>query len=526
MRASDPGSSGCSGFPVPLAGLDDQLQSIDSHDLQRTACRNFGAGAPRRPGLALRVGNSTRRDQGLGHAPGANQGDHRHRLAPAAGAWPATRERCRRRRQATARPRRQQPRADRDPIASSSGFTPVHSAKAPSTIEITPPTVSRPNEVTSAPARSSPMPSRISSSPPTFSGRLFEPMKASTSAIAPGGPVKKFGWNSSAEDAVEADGEQDEGDVRVGEQVQEALADVHAHVADRQAGQLAAAAGPRTRRRGRRPAGRESICGEQVAHRRWRRGPPPAAPWPPHRRPRRWPRRAPPTRPSRHCGRGASARSLDHGRVRVVDLLRQRVGQVRAPAADHGGGANGRRWRHGGHVAGEGDEGGGAAGLGAFGRHVGDHREAGCPGWPAGSDPCWSARRPASRSRSATAAAPPSAAAGQPLLDVGGVDLVDDALAAGAARRGRPPRRRVSPARACPGGARRTPRARRSATMARVYASPRSRARSTSPSSSAATSCDHVSSLDHAAATSAGLAIRPVCFSVSRIRTGRLRQRR
>ncbi len=41
------------------------------------------------------------------------------------------------------------------------------------------------------------MPSRISSSPARFSGRLLEPMKASTSAMTPTGPEKKFGWNSS-----------------------------------------------------------------------------------------------------------------------------------------------------------------------------------------------------------------------------------------------------------------------------------------------------------------------------------------
>ena len=42
------------------------------------------------------------------------------------------------------------------------------------------------------------MPMRISSRPPTLSGSAFEPMKASTIAIAPRMPEKKFGWNSSA----------------------------------------------------------------------------------------------------------------------------------------------------------------------------------------------------------------------------------------------------------------------------------------------------------------------------------------
>ena len=42
------------------------------------------------------------------------------------------------------------------------------------------------------------MPTSTSSRPPTFSGSAFEPMKATTSAIAPRIPEKKFGWKSSA----------------------------------------------------------------------------------------------------------------------------------------------------------------------------------------------------------------------------------------------------------------------------------------------------------------------------------------
>jgi hypothetical protein len=82
--------------------------------------------------------------------------------------------------------------------ASSPGWTPVHRANAPSTNETTPPTVSSPKLVITASSANSPTPMRISSSPPTLSGSAFDPISATTIAMAPRIPEKKFGWNSSA----------------------------------------------------------------------------------------------------------------------------------------------------------------------------------------------------------------------------------------------------------------------------------------------------------------------------------------
>ena len=197
--------------------------------------------------------------------------------------------------------------------------------------------------------------------------------------------------------------EQDEGDVRVGQQVEGLLADVHAARRGSAGRTACGSGGPRgVEAPRRRPGGRVSICGEQrcagirgdevddrrrhgrrsaaeafalaaVAHRRL--GPV-----------------------------GVTAVRLgqvaDDGRVRVVDLLRQRVGQLRAAAARRPMPRRCGRWRHGGHVAGEGDEGRGARRLRApVGRHVGDDRDRAAQDRLHDPHPCWSARRRASRSR-------------------------------------------------------------------------------------------------------------------------------
>ena len=72
--------------------------------------------------------------------------------------------------------------------------------------------------------------SPINSSPATFSGRLPKPMKArmiDDSAQDAGDPV---GILELEQQAVEADREQDERDIRVGQQVQERLQWVHRQV--------------------------------------------------------------------------------------------------------------------------------------------------------------------------------------------------------------------------------------------------------------------------------------------------------
>ena len=64
---------------------------------------------------------------------------------------------------------------------------------APSTKQISPPTVSRPWLVTVVSRMNSRTASPIRISPATLSGRLPKPMNARINAIAPSVPVTKFG---------------------------------------------------------------------------------------------------------------------------------------------------------------------------------------------------------------------------------------------------------------------------------------------------------------------------------------------
>ena len=64
-------------------------------------------------------------------------------------------------------------------------------------------------------------------SPATLRGRLPKPMKARRMQIAPRIPVDEVRVLDLEDQPVEADREQDEGDVGVGEQVEEPLEGVH-----------------------------------------------------------------------------------------------------------------------------------------------------------------------------------------------------------------------------------------------------------------------------------------------------------
>ena len=106
----------------------------------------------------------------------------------------------------------------------------VYSAAAPSTKPTRPPMASRPWLVTVNSSTNSTMARPISSRPAMLSGRLPKPMKARMIAKRAQDAGHEVRVLELEEQAVEADREQDEGDVRVGQQVQEGLERVHRHL--------------------------------------------------------------------------------------------------------------------------------------------------------------------------------------------------------------------------------------------------------------------------------------------------------
>ena len=108
----------------------------------------------------------------------------------------------------------------------------VYSAAAPSARQTRPPMVSRPWLVTVSSRTKRMTASPMSSRPPMLRGRLPKPMKARMMARAPSDAGHEVGVLELEEQAVEADHEQDEGDVGVGQQVQEALERAHRRLLD------------------------------------------------------------------------------------------------------------------------------------------------------------------------------------------------------------------------------------------------------------------------------------------------------
>ena len=114
----------------------------------------------------------------------------------------------------------------------------VYSANAPSTKQIRPPTNSRPWLVTVNSSTNRTIARPISSRPATLSGRLPKPMNARISAIAPEDAGHEVGALELEDQPVEADRQQDERDVRVGQQVEDRLERVHRQLDERGVGDV------------------------------------------------------------------------------------------------------------------------------------------------------------------------------------------------------------------------------------------------------------------------------------------------
>ena len=241
-------------------------------------------------------------------------------------------------------------------------------------------------------------PRPTSSSPATLSGRLPKPMNARMSAIAPRIPVTKFGFWSSKMSPYSADREQDERDVRVGQQVEQRLERVH-----------------RRRRSPRRPSAR-AVCGTPLTvtsgrrpargpRRTWRRSRRPHRPRPPRSPGRLW---ASATVETAHSPAGRGLRDRRMFAIASLRTLSPSVPGMSSPPPRHRRrGADVRPGRHEGEVRGERDERPRAGGAAARGRHPHDHRHVRLE--ERGVIRCVASRLPPGVLSSTTTAAAPSA---------------------------------------------------------------------------------------------------------------------